>query len=74
MHWLSVAIDGFGIVAEAFDAFEQFPQTREVCHAQNLAMHDVADAMLREEGIPNIGLHLLHAERETALVGLDGGG
>ena len=61
MHGLSVAIDGFGVVAEAFDALSDLDKRSEVRHAQNLAMHDVADTMLREEGIPNIGLHLLDA-------------
>ena len=72
MHRLSVAIDGFGVVAEAFDALSDFDECAEVGHAQNLAVDDVADAMLREERIPNIGLHLLDAEREAALVGLNG--
>ena len=44
----------------------------KVCHAQNLAVDNVADAMLGEERIPNIGLHLLHAQREAALVRFDG--
>src|SRR6266481_5757863 len=35
-------------------------------------MHDVADAVLREERIPNVRLHLFHAERKTPLVRFNG--
>src|ERR1035441_2020133 len=72
MHGLSVAIDGLGVMTETFDAFGNFDEGPKVRHAQDLAVHDVADAMLREERIPDVGLHLLYAERKTALVRLNG--
>src|SRR5258708_557840 len=68
MHRLSVRIDSFRVVTKAFDAFGNLDKRAEVRHAQDLAMHDVADAVLREERIPNVGLNLLHAEREAPLV------
>src|ERR1700678_129558 len=71
MHRLSVCIHGLGVVAEAFDAFGNLDKRPKIRHAQNFAVHDIADPLLREERIPNIGLHLLYAERKAALVGLN---
>ena len=72
LHGLAISIDGFGVVAEAFDAFGNLDECAKISHAQDFAMDDVADPVLGEERIPNIGLQLLHAQREAALVGLNG--
>src|SRR6266852_4632046 len=72
VHRLSVRIDSFRVVTQAFDAFGNLNKCAEVRHAQDLAMHDVADTVLREERIPDVGLHLLHAERKAALVRFNG--
>jgi hypothetical protein len=68
---LAVIVDRFGDVAETFDTFRDFNEGSELRGAQNLALDDVADAVLGEEGIPDIRLQLLDAEREAAVFGLD---
>ena len=49
-------------MAEAFDAFGDLDEGAELRRAQHLALHHVADAMLIEEGLPDIRLELLDAE------------
>ena len=68
---LAGLIDRFRDVAQALDTVGDFYEGAELRRAQNLALDDVADAVLREEGIPDIRLKLLDAERETAVFGLD---
>ena len=63
VHGLSVAVDRFRVMAEAFDTLGNLDKRAEIRHAQNFAMHDIADTMLLEERFPNVGLHLFHAER-----------
>ena len=46
MNRLPVVIDGFGVVAQTFDALGDFDERPEIGHTQNLAMHDVAHAVL----------------------------
>ena len=68
---LAIPSSGFGIVAQTFDAFGDFDESAEAGHPQNFALNHVANAMLLEEGLPDIGLKLLHAQRQTTLVRLD---
>src|SRR5258708_3789443 len=72
MQGLTVAVDGFGLVAQAFDTFRDFNERSECGHAQDFAVNDIADVMSLEERLPHIGLKLLHAEREPTLIRLDG--
>ena len=67
----AVRVDGFGVVAQAFDSVGDLDKCAEAGQAQHLAVDDIAHAMLLEEGLPDIGLQLLHAQREAAFVGLD---
>ena len=66
-----VLVDCLGDVAETLDAFGDLDEGAELRGAQNLALDDVADAVLLEEGVPDIRLKLLDAEREAAVLGLD---
>src|SRR5271157_559881 len=72
MKWLPVSVDRLGFVAQAFHALGNFDERAERGHAQNLAADHVPDVMSCEERLPNIGLQLLHAQRQAALVRLDG--
>src|SRR5580698_6033925 len=65
------AFTGFGHMAEALDAFRDFDECAELRGAQNLAVHHIAHAVRSEEALPDIGLHLLDAQRETAVLRLD---
>ncbi len=65
------SIGGFRDVAEAFDALSQFHERAKLSNAQHLAMDHIADAVLIEEGIPDVGLQLLHAQRKAAVLRLD---
>ena len=58
-------------MAETFDALGNFDKRAELRSAQNLAVNDVADAVGGEEAFPDIGLQLLDAEREAAVLRLD---
>src|SRR5579864_7848224 len=69
---LSVFVSGFRLVAEALDALGDFDESTECRYAQDFAVHYVADVVRLEEGFPNVGLQLFNAERQAALVGLDG--
>src|SRR6185369_8585221 len=64
-------VHGFRVMAESLDAFRQLDECAEACHAQDLALDDVADLVGGEERLPNIGLKLLHSERKTAVFRLD---
>ena len=68
---LAVVADRLGDVAETFDAFRDFDEGSELRGTQDLTLDDVADAVLGEEGIPDVGLELLDAEGEAAVFGLD---
>ena len=71
MHLLTVRIHSFGIVAKTLDAFRNFNECAERRHAQDLAVNNVTDAMAIKERLPNIGLKLLHAQRQAALLGIN---
>ena len=58
-------------MAETLDTFRDLNEGAELRGAQNLALDDVADAVLGEEGIPDIGLELLDAKRQAAVLRLD---
>src|SRR5579863_8798732 len=72
MNGLAFGVHRFGLMTEALDAFGDFNECAERGHAQNFALDDVTDVMGGEEAFPDVGLKLLDAERETALIGLDG--
>jgi len=69
---LTLVVHCFGVVAQAFDSVRDFYKGAEIRYTQNLAMDDVADTVLREEAVPDIGLKLLYTQREAALVRFDG--
>src|SRR5579863_5732542 len=69
-----VAIDriaGFGDVAKTLDALGNFNERAELRGAQNLAVDHVAHAVRGEEALPDIGLQLLDAQREAAILRLN---
>ena len=68
---LMVLVDCLRDVAKTLDAFGDLDKGAELGGAQDLALDDIANAMLREEGIPDIRLKLLDAERKPAVLGLD---
>src|SRR5256885_2088678 len=72
MQRLAIAVQGFGLVAQAFDALGDFDERTECGYAQNFSVDNVANMMSLEERLPDVGLKLLHAQRQPALVGFDG--
>src|SRR5690242_12596050 len=71
MQGVAAFVRRFGLMAETLDAFGDFDEGSECRYAQDFAVHDVTDVMALEEGLPDIRLELLHAERKTTLVGFD---
>ena len=69
---LSVFVGGFGLVAQAFDAFRDFDERAECGYAQDFAVDHIADVVGLEEGLPDIGLKLLYSERQAPLIRFDG--
>src|SRR5271156_5274656 len=67
----AVRIRSLRYVAQALDAFGNLHERAELRRPQNLAVDYIADAMLREEGIPDIRLELFDAQRQTAVLGLN---
>src|SRR5579859_1275047 len=59
-------------MAETFDAIGYFHEGSKLCGAQNLAVDNVTQSVAGEERLPNVRLHLLDAEREAAMFGLNG--
>jgi len=59
---LAVRTDRFGDVAQALDSFGDLDEGSKLRRTQDLAFDDVADAMLREERLPDIRLELLDAQ------------
>src|SRR6202044_1064387 len=70
-HWLPVGTDCLGDVAEALDSFSDLNEGAELRGAKDLALDDVADAVLGEERLPDIRLELLDAERQAAVLRLN---
>ena len=60
-----------GDVAQALDSLGDLDKSSELRRAQNLALDDIANAVLSEERIPDIRLQLLDAERQPAVLGLN---
>ena len=69
---MAVCIDSFGVVAEAFDSVGKLHECAEAGNAQHFAMQNIADVVLLEESLPDIGLKLLDTERKAPLIGLNG--
>src|SRR5689334_6096445 len=67
----AVLIVGFGVVAETLDSIRDLDEGPEGRNTKHLAVHNVANAVRLEEALPDIGLELLHAQREATVVGLD---
>src|ERR1700730_8339261 len=72
MQWLTVSVHRFRLVAQAFHTLGNLNKRSERGHAQHFAVDHVTDVMLLEERLPDIGLKLLHAQRQTTLVRFDG--
>src|SRR6185437_15215524 len=68
---VSALVDCLGDVAETLDALGDLDEGAELRGAQNLAVNDVADAVLLEERVPHVRLKLLDAQGEAAVLGLD---
>ena len=58
-------------MAETFNTLGNFNEGAELRGAEHLAVHHVAHAMRSEEALPDIGLKLLDAEGEAAVLRLD---
>src|SRR4051812_43291304 len=58
-------------VDQTFDPFRQLDERAEVRHPDDLAFDRVADVMLLEELVPDIGLELLQAQRQALVLGVD---
>src|ERR1035438_7866629 len=69
---LALRIGGFRVVAQTFDPVGDLDEGAEAGQPQHLAVDDIAHVMLLEEGVPHIGLKLLHAQGQAALVGFNG--
>ncbi len=65
-------IHGLGVVAQAFYALRDLHEGTESRRAQDFALHHVAQAMRVEERLPNVRLELFHAQREAAVLRLNG--
>ena len=55
-------------MAETFDALGNFDKRAELRGAKNLAVNDIANVVGSEEALPDIGLQLLDAQREAAIL------
>ncbi len=58
-------------MAKTLDSFGDLNEGPELRRAQDLALDDVANAVLGEERIPDIRLKLLDAQRQAAILRLD---
>src|ERR1022692_2100737 len=67
----AVSVRRFRVVAQAFDPIGNLDECAEARQAQHLAVNDIAHAVLLEEGVPHIGLQLLHTQRQATLVRLN---
>src|SRR5215470_17295847 len=63
MNLLTVSVDRFGVMAEAFNAIGDLDEGAEACNPQDFAMQNVAYMVLLEECFPYIRLKLLDPER-----------
>jgi len=62
---------GFRDVAEAFNALGDFNESAELGGAKYLAVDLIADAVSGEEALPYIGLKLLDAQAQAAVLRFD---
>src|SRR3982751_498772 len=58
-------------VDQPFDPLGQFDERAEVGHADHLAVDGVADVVMGEELVPDVGLQLLETEREALILRVD---
>src|SRR6516165_10787482 len=70
LGWLTGLLTGLRDVTEAFNALRDLDEGAELSGAEHLAVDDVSDAMRSEEALPDIGLKLLDAERQAAILRL----
>src|SRR5262249_19669158 len=68
---LLVRVVELGHVDQPFDAFRQLDERAEVGHADDLALDRVADVVVLEELVPDVGLELLEAQRQPLVFGVD---
>ena len=71
MQGLAVSVHCFRLVAQTFNAFRDLDKRSERGYPQDFAVNHIADMMCREESLPNVGLKLLHAQRQAPLVGFN---
>ncbi len=64
-------VAGLGDVAKSFHALRDLDESAELRRPQHLAVNHVAHAMRGEEALPDVGLQLLDAQAETAVLRLD---
>src|ERR1700704_163314 len=53
VDWLALVVHGFGVVAETFDSIRDLNECAEIGYPQNLAVDNIAHAVLCEEAVPN---------------------
>src|SRR6185369_17722785 len=71
LHGGVVLINRFRDVAQTLDSFSDLNEGSELRCAQNLALDHIANAVLSEERIPDIGLQLFDAKRQATILGLN---
>jgi len=59
---MAACVDGFRVVAEAFDSVGKLYECAEARNAQHFAMQNVADVVLLEEGLQDVRLKLFDTE------------
>ena len=64
-------VSGLGDVAQSLHALRDLDKRAELRRPEHLAMNLVADAMRGEEALPDVGLQLLDAQREAAVLRLN---
>src|SRR5260221_12661124 len=69
-NWRALVIGGLRVMAEAFDAFGDVDEGSKCCYPDDLSVHDVADLVVPEEGLPSAGLGLLPTQRQAAVIGV----
>src|SRR5258708_14882847 len=66
----ALALLDFRVMAKPFDVFAELHERAKGSDARNLPAHDVAHLVLFEPVAPDV-VHLLHAQRHTAILGIN---
>ena len=67
----AAVVAGLGDVAKSLHALRDLDKRAELRRPQHLAVDHVAHAMRGEEALPHVGLQLLDAQAETAILRLN---